>query len=343
MKDDQSDAFAIKASDFDQGAPFVQQAEFLLRYATLAPSGHNTQPWLFALRDHWIDVIADRRRALPIVDPHDRELVISCGAAIATLKIAAAHFGFQSTVSLSPDRLNEDLLARIRFDRSKQKQSDTNGLFAAITQRRTTRARYGDELPPTALINTCVHHAKAHHVEFRTLSDEATRRKIADLVAEGDRLQFDDPTFRRELAAWVHSNSLGSRDGMSGTGFGMPDILAPIARFAIRTFDLGNRVAAADEKTILEGTPLLGVLSSPADDQHNWLQTGRALAYILLELTAQDFTASYLNQPIETAGLRPKLKAVAGLSGLPQILIRIGRAPKSQAPTVRRDVASVIM
>ena len=49
------------------------QARSLLRYAILAPSGHNTQPWLFRLTGAGVEVRADRRRALPVVDPHDRE------------------------------------------------------------------------------------------------------------------------------------------------------------------------------------------------------------------------------------------------------------------------------
>jgi nitroreductase len=62
---------------------------FLLGYAILAPSSHNTQPWRFRLRGPTLDLLADRRRALPVVDPEDRALVISCGAALGHLRVAA--------------------------------------------------------------------------------------------------------------------------------------------------------------------------------------------------------------------------------------------------------------
>ncbi|NOT32243.1 MAG: hypothetical protein HOP15_17495 [Planctomycetes bacterium] len=52
----------------------------LLELATRAPSSHNTQPWLFRARGDSIELHADRTRALPINDPHDRELTIRCGA-----------------------------------------------------------------------------------------------------------------------------------------------------------------------------------------------------------------------------------------------------------------------
>src|SRR3712207_1323163 len=49
-------------------------------YAIRAPSSHNTQPWRFRITDGAVELFADRTRALAVVDPHDRELTISCGA-----------------------------------------------------------------------------------------------------------------------------------------------------------------------------------------------------------------------------------------------------------------------
>lgn len=343
MADNIRGSWERDAADFPVAAPFAQQAIFLLGYAILAPSGHNTQPWLYEIAENRIDVIADRRRALPVVDPYDRELAISCGAAIANLEIASVRFGFQPKVILSPDPDNADLLARVQMTVTGEPRHDSGALFDAITKRRSTRARFADEVPPDDLTETCVSHAKAFGIGLGFFADEAKRREIAELVDQGDHIQFDNPAFRRELASWVHSTRMGSRDGMSGTGFGMPDILAPVARFVMRTFDIGNGVAAGDVKKIIEGTPALAVFSSSYDDQDSWVQTGRALGHVLLKVTARGFTASYLNQPIETASLRPKLKDVIGTADYPQILIRVGKALEMQPPTVRRDIAEVVL
>lgn len=343
MAQEHDDPWAIDAADFPKDGPFATQARFLLGYATLAPSGHNTQPWLFEISDHSINVIADRRRALPVVDPYDREMVISCGAAIANLEVAAVQFGFSPSVTLSPDPDREDLLACVALARTGAPIATPGAHFAAIVNRRTTRARFADDVPQPALIDACIAHADVHGIALTVIFDEARRRGFADLVDQGDHGQFDDPAFRRELASWVHSTRMGSRDGMSGTGFGMPDILAPAARFVMRTFDIGNSVAAANVKAIMEGTPALALLSSNEDTQDAWLETGRALGRILLELTAQGFAASYLNQPIETPTLRPRLKEQAGVSGNPQILIRVGKAESSQPATVRRPLGDVII
>jgi hypothetical protein len=54
-------------------------AESLVSAAVRAPSSHNTQPSWFRCAGETIELYADRSRALPVNDPFDRELTISCG------------------------------------------------------------------------------------------------------------------------------------------------------------------------------------------------------------------------------------------------------------------------
>ena len=63
----------------------------------------------------------------------------------------------------------------------------------------------------------------------------------------------------------------------------------------------------------------------------------------VLTLTARGLTASYLNQPIETESLRPRLRHATGSAGYPQILLRMGRASEAPEPTARRDLEDVIL
>src|SRR5215471_7151832 len=88
---------AVTEADFPAAGTAAQQLRVLLNYALLAPSEYNTQPWLFRIYDNCVDLYADPSRRLPIVDPDDRELIISCGAACQNLRIAVRHFGYQET------------------------------------------------------------------------------------------------------------------------------------------------------------------------------------------------------------------------------------------------------
>ncbi len=73
----------------------------LVRYATLAASGHNTQPWRFRIGDNRIEVLADFSRRTPVVDPDDHHLFASLGCAAENLAIAARACGRSGELSFN--------------------------------------------------------------------------------------------------------------------------------------------------------------------------------------------------------------------------------------------------
>ena len=130
----------------------LEQLAYLLRYAVRAPSSHNTQPWRFRLFDDAVELYADRTRALPVVDHDDRELVISCGASLLTLRTAIRHYGFEDDVQLLPDEREPDLLARIRLGAPRPPKFEEKHLFWAIAKRHTNRHSFDDCEVPTGLV-----------------------------------------------------------------------------------------------------------------------------------------------------------------------------------------------
>ena len=62
---------------------------YMMEQAVKAPSGHNTQPWLFRVQKDRIQILPDMSKSLPAVDPDNRELFISLGCATENLCIAA--------------------------------------------------------------------------------------------------------------------------------------------------------------------------------------------------------------------------------------------------------------
>ena len=319
-----------------------EQFKRMLEHAVFASSGHNTQPWLFRLGTDSLDLIADRSRGLPIVDPYDRELTISCGAVLDHLITAGRYYGKEVTIQVSPEATDTDLLARCRIANDISPSSSDKVLFDSIPKRRTTRTKYENRKLPVDVREQCLEAAERHGIELELITDSDRRGEIAELVAEGDRIQFADPRFRRELASWVHSRRGSGHDGLSSTGFGMPDVLSPIGAFVIKTFDLGDSIAAGDQEKIVEGSPMLAVFASSSDTFPDWLAAGQALSSVLLTLTAAGATASYLNPPVEVEELRPRLQELSQCKGTPQLLMRFGYGP-SVAPTVRRDVDVVLI
>src|SRR5690348_5596754 len=91
-------AWDIDENEFPVAGSSAEKLRFLLRYAVLAPSGHNTQPWRFVVHDDTVDLWGDRTRQLPRADSRNRELIISCAAALLHLRLAIQHFGYSSEI-----------------------------------------------------------------------------------------------------------------------------------------------------------------------------------------------------------------------------------------------------
>src|SRR5579859_3205339 len=106
----------VVEADFPATGPAVEQIQFLLNYAVLAPSRHNVQPWLFKVEGNAVALYADQSRALPVADSANREMIISCGAALANFLIASRHFGFAPNVELSPELDSHYMLARVSLE-----------------------------------------------------------------------------------------------------------------------------------------------------------------------------------------------------------------------------------
>jgi len=54
----------IKEHDFPRDGDSAEKLKFLLRYAILAPSSHNTQPWKFSVGKDEIRIFVDKTRWL---------------------------------------------------------------------------------------------------------------------------------------------------------------------------------------------------------------------------------------------------------------------------------------
>lgn len=304
----------------------------LVGAAVKAPSSHNTQPWVFREADGVLHLYADRTRALPVNDTDDRELTISCGAALFNLRVAAGAAGWDAKVASVPDPEDPDLLARVDFTEGHVASNDERSLATAIDLRYTHRKRFQDRKVPDDLVSRLRDAAETEGAWLDVVADDNTRDRIGGLVEEGDRAQFADPRWRRELAAWMHPRRRGE---------GLVFPVAPITRLVVRSFDVGARTGQKDEE-LAESSPVLAVLGTLSDGVGDWLAAGQALERVLLLAASEGVQASHLNQPCQVVELRPRLAEVLVIPGFPQVVIRMGY-PNGQVPKApRRPVEAVL-
>lgn len=333
--------WAVAEAEFPWTGRAAERLAFCVRYAVLAPSGHNTQPWRFKIERDVVELWADRSRALPVVDPEGRELAISCGAALYHLRLAIRHYGHAGEVEILPDPLKPDLLARVRLGELYEATDAEELLFLMIPRRRTNRQPFADKAVPDALLSSLRTAAAQEGAWLHVVDDSRTRTALTDLIAEGDRLQWHDPDFRRELAEWTRTNRTRSHDGIPGYAMGVNGVASYAGPLVVRTFDLGEKQAEKDRR-LVEGAPAVAVLGTGEDTPAAWLAAGQALARVLLRARVERVWASFQNQPVEVPGLRSQVPGLIGRTGFPQMILRLGYGPEP-VPTPRRGAGEVVV
>jgi nitroreductase len=339
-----SDPWSIREDEYPDRAPLRQKLLFFLRYAILAPSTYNSQPWLFRVGDEAVDVIADAARELRCIDPQRRELIMSCGAVVCNLRTAAANFGYATALAMFPDASRKDLVARVSVTGTVAPTAEQRARFRAIPTRRRNVVCFDGSPPSSPLLAALAERAKRFGAWLVYVEEPELKQAVVRLIAEADRLQMDDPLFRAELARW-------SREAWDLRGDGipcdwhqgassLPDFGAPEWSQAIGSIGTGEYHAAHVKQRV--GTPpLLAVLGTTTDTPQAWLAAGQALLEAELQARAAGVWFTDFNQPIQHPGIRAQLRQLVRI-GHPQALVRIGYGAEV-APTPRRSLEGMLL
>lgn len=336
-----TDPRTIKATDFPALGTLAEQWSFLLHYALLAPSEYNTQPWLFRIDGASVELYADYSRQLPIVDPDNRELLISCGAACYNLRLAAQHFGYQVILEWNNEYEHSDWFARLHLGTKQPVTAEIERLFAAMPRRQSNRSLYEACSVPQAVLTRLQNCVRGGETWLQLIQDARTRRNLYDLIVTGDRRQWANKPFRQELARWVRPQEVGEMDGLPGSVHAKGSFHDMTSPFIVRTFDLW-RAEAAKDRELTAGAPILAVLGTFTDTPSDWLQAGMAAEHLLLEACARGLQTSFVNQAIEVPSLRSWLRQALGRQDFPQLVLRIGYGQPAPM-TPRRCVQDVLL
>ena len=107
--------------------------------ACRAPSVHNSQPWRWTATDGVLRLFAEPHRIPHATDHSGREGLISCGALLDHLRVAAAAGGWRTEVARFPNPNNLHHLATVEFHRQAFVTDADRTRADAILHRRTDR------------------------------------------------------------------------------------------------------------------------------------------------------------------------------------------------------------
>ncbi len=316
----------------------------LIHYATLAPSGHNTQPWKFSIDDNVIRVIPDFERRLPVVDPDDHALYISLGCALENLMIAAKRHGLSSTIDyFPPDEKSECL----RITLSPNGDPGDEDLFDAIHVRQSNRSLYDKNEIPEGHIHKLIESNIFDTVFLKSFDpNKQASEPIINLVKEANRIQFNDRQFVEELLSWIRftKKEMNNRkDGLTAEVMGFPFVPRWLGRLILKTFAKPESEASKSEKQIRSSSLLMLFISKKHDKRH-WVDLGRSFERVALTATSLGLAHAHLNMPCEVESVRNKLSSHLELDHdkQPLLFIRFGYA-EERPRSPRRPAEEVIM
>jgi hypothetical protein len=332
-----TEVWEVSERDFPSTGSLEAQLRFLLRYAILAPSVKNTQPWIFKVGGDSVQLYADLERRLTVTDPDCRELFISVGCALENLLVAAEHFGLLFDVSYSSQGEQDELAATVVFapGGSRLPSPARAGIqFDALRQRHTDNGVYrADDVPANLRqrLQACVVESD---IRLDLSDDQLFRRWVDELTTEADRTEFANPEFRREWGQLLGKGSFG----------GDPGLMSQVARLLVSRWDLGQAIALQD-RALVESAPLLGVVIAAEDTRLVHVRTGQLFERVWLTATTLQISMHPMSQTMRTPELRIAVAEVLPTSGwMPQHLFRLGYSARTgrPRPTPRRPVTAVL-
>jgi len=310
--------------------------------AVWAPSVHNTQPWWFSASGLEISLHADAGRQLRVADPRGREMMISCGAALFTARLALRSLGYVPETSVLPDPGRPLLVARVSWRRRAPAAGFEQRLFSQVLRRRTHRGGFDPAPLPPELLAALQEGAARDGVMLRVVGDEGSRAVLAMTVETAECALRLDSAYAREQASWAPPPGSARRDGVPYTAYpARGERTLPL--FPGRDFARGRGwgAARASPSAAPRSAGVVCLLATAGDRPADWVNAGQALQRALLTCAACGVAAALHSQPIERARLREFIRTQLCGGSYPQLVLRLGTTVQTAA-SVRRPPASVL-
>jgi hypothetical protein len=309
-----------------------------LSLAGRAPSVHNSQPWRWQLGDHSVHLYIDPRRWLPATDPHGRDLLLSCGAALHHLRVALAAFDVDAEVHRMPNPAEPDHLAAVELRPGASTETDL-ALATAIENRRSDRRLFARRPVPAAYLRALSTQAGAQGALLVQTDDPIDRLRLITAIDTAAAVQDATSGYAVEIATW--SGQHAATDGVPSANVPKPRV----ERMALPMRDFADGELDQPDSAASDGAVILA-LGTAADDRLSQLRAGEAASAVLLRATELGLASSVLSQPLEIPFTRRFVRdRVLGGVLSPQLLFRVGWPPAGAASipaTPRRPVTEVI-
>lgn len=318
----------------------------IIYLASLAPSGHNTQPWIVTYLEpyHWI-IENDNSKWLPAVDPNQRETILSIGAFMQNLEYAAGSFGYDCEYNVIAKSNQDRHVLEVRL-----KKASPGSFFDTrkIKLRRTVRSGYMN----LGLKSSDVKYLIGNQNDYFQFISKSTKEYhwLNEKTIEANRHQSNRDDAQSELADWMRFSSKDAMKYCDGLTTGSMEIDG-IPGWVVRNFYDKQMVMSKDfreqglDKVKRQVSSSGGwiIITSKDNSTATLIETGMRLQRMLLKTRERNIAVHPMTQILEEAPYNTSLNSALGIRGEVQFILRTGYIMNYPDPvSLRRPVEKIV-
>ncbi len=309
----------INEKEFSEAWTDIQKLHFFARYAVLAPSGHNTQPWKLSTKETSLVLLLNQDHYLSMdgsgllsVEP-----CISLGTFLEVFDLAARGFGYELAIKTILDGHNvAEISIRTRIT-AKPK------LLDAIVKRVSNRNPY-IQTPVDQILLKELHGTKFSGVKTTTVVDHQDIAFVAKQTEIAIGSIMTNPLYRKVLSHWVRTNQTRKFDGMPGFTHGFGNLKSLASKSVIRYAPAGGPQAKKSGDLIKKSGALI-IVRCENNSQESFMNAGRIYSRICVNAQMAGFATSALGASVLDSNTRENMKKHFKITDRPVYLIRLGK------------------
>lgn len=343
MKRHNYKAWTISKNSYPEEGSIEEKVRYFLKYGILAPSIHNTQPWLFRIKKNTVTICPNFKHRLPLADPTERNIYISVGCCITNILSAASFFNFTYKFNLVEDSLNDTCIF-ISFDNKGEINHELASLLPFITKRYSNKLRYKDRAIQKETLSILENLKTNGDVNILLFNDRDIIKKVSDLIPIATAHFAFTEGFNRELLSWLRMNDTISSDGMPAFVVGLDEKRARELKKAFRNEPKALLRLGHIDRMLLSTSPVIGAIAGMQNTISTWIDVGKTYEYLALKafqsginITPMQATVEFPDTAVQLSSLmRTKDRYI-------QILFRMGYSDNRPYHTPRRDIETFLL
>jgi nitroreductase len=317
----------------------------IIGYGSLAPSSHNAQMWkVKKVATDKIRVLIDQQHTLPQVDPENREALVSLGAFIENMALAAPYYDLQAKVDIIARNPNDLEVAEVTFE-PKTNQALTRDGLENIKNRHTIRTAYLSQKlreQDAAWVNTFG--TELHY--FPLSGKEGKYLQAAIVQATQQQVAADNK--QKELAGWLRfskGEAEQTKDGLTPEGMGLAGIVKWfVATFFTRDTVMSKSFRKQTVKTVkkqVEKCSGFVVITAAGNSVATLVNCGRSLERFLIQATGRKLAVQPISVPLEESPWKEAIASKIGMDQTVQMILRVGYVRNYGHPVSKRREVTI--